>query len=466
MAADGRARAAAAPGPAVPLAQRRATPTFDDFLAALCLRPAQDHPARAARRAGGAGDRGAHRRGDHRGALGRLLRLLHGHGLPQVGPPLPEPPVLLADRRADGRSHPAGHGAATGRAVDRRRAEPDGRRHPLRPQLGRDRGDPVPALRALLLPGHRAGDRCAVCSASRPGRRASTRSRAATCPPPSTPPTGSPTRACASPWRASSTRSAKRWRTRWRSWKAPTRPSATTRTDERRARTCRSRRGARHDARARAWPAAGRRGRHRRDPDRCGAVLPAPHPGPARAGDLPPADDRRAGARPDPPPQGLSRAPRHPDRDRGGRGRLRARHMARRRQRGGFRRPVRCLHPQAQRHAPERLGPPRHPDAAHARQPVRRTEPGPHLRRGGQGARTGGRGGDLRPDLPRLPAGLPAGASRPRARRCSRSRAAGARRARVFDRIRHGRGELHLGADGRGGDHHRRSRRSSCWPWA
>ena len=48
----------------------------------------------------------------HGGALGRVLRLLHGYGLAQVGAALSQPQVVLADRRGDGRELPAGHGHA------------------------------------------------------------------------------------------------------------------------------------------------------------------------------------------------------------------------------------------------------------------------------------------------------------------------------------------------------------------
>ena len=41
--------------------------------------------------------------------LGRLLRLLSGHRLAQMGPALSQPALLLAGRRDDGRAHPADH---------------------------------------------------------------------------------------------------------------------------------------------------------------------------------------------------------------------------------------------------------------------------------------------------------------------------------------------------------------------
>ena len=97
--------------------------------------------------------------------------------------------------------------ARRGRPLDRRRAQPDRRRLPLRPQLGLRRGRALPALRALLLPGHRVGHRPRPGPGRGRARRASTRSPAATCPPPSTPPTTSPTRPCARRSPASSSRS-------------------------------------------------------------------------------------------------------------------------------------------------------------------------------------------------------------------------------------------------------------------
>ena len=57
----------------------------------------------------------------HRERLGRVLRLLHGDRLAQMGPALSDARVLLADRRDDGRPHPAGDGQAR-RPLHRRRA--------------------------------------------------------------------------------------------------------------------------------------------------------------------------------------------------------------------------------------------------------------------------------------------------------------------------------------------------------
>ena len=48
----------------------------------------------------------------HRGALGRLLRLLHGYGLAQMGPALSQPQLLLAYRRAHGGARASRDGQA------------------------------------------------------------------------------------------------------------------------------------------------------------------------------------------------------------------------------------------------------------------------------------------------------------------------------------------------------------------
>ena len=83
---------AAARGPAIPLGEPRLR-DLRRLPGRALLGPAQDHPARAARRAGrwhrSSALTGAD---DHRRALGRLLRLLHGHRLAQVGPALSQPP--------------------------------------------------------------------------------------------------------------------------------------------------------------------------------------------------------------------------------------------------------------------------------------------------------------------------------------------------------------------------------------
>ena len=82
------------------------------------LAQAQGDPARAPRRARPRHHRRAADRARHHGsALGRLLRLLHGHRLAQMGPALPQPALLLARRRAHGRAHPAGLAKRAGRYI-------------------------------------------------------------------------------------------------------------------------------------------------------------------------------------------------------------------------------------------------------------------------------------------------------------------------------------------------------------
>ena len=74
--------------------------TFDDFLDLAELAPPQGDQARTAR---GAGRRDHHppsdRQRHHRGRVGRVLRVLHGDRLAQMGPALSDPQILLADRR-------------------------------------------------------------------------------------------------------------------------------------------------------------------------------------------------------------------------------------------------------------------------------------------------------------------------------------------------------------------------------
>ena len=180
MAVPGRAGPAAARKPAVPLAQRRLR-ELRGLPGRALVRPAQDHPSRAARGEAGLEIGALYRRRPHRRALGRLLRLLHGHRRAQMGPALSQPPVLLPARRADGRQGAADHGPAR-RALDRRRAQPDRR-----------------ATASTAATGA-AWRTCRSCTSSsaitrrsnrrssdgwrgwRPARRASTRSPAAICP--------------------------------------------------------------------------------------------------------------------------------------------------------------------------------------------------------------------------------------------------------------------------------------------
>ena len=212
----------AARRPAIPLVQRRLR-DLRRLPGGARLAQAQGDPARAAR---GARGRHLHRMADrarhHRGALGRLLRLLHGYGLAQMGPALSHPPLLLAHRRAHGRPRAAGDGQAQ-RPLHRGRHQLHRLRHALRPQLGLHRGPSVPAFRGLLLPGDRLRHRRRASTGSRPARRASTSWRAATGPSPPTRRTTSPTRPCAGRSRPISSRSAATCRRPPRSWPRPPR---------------------------------------------------------------------------------------------------------------------------------------------------------------------------------------------------------------------------------------------------
>ena len=190
--------------------------SFDDFLAALSSRKRK--VIRRERRDANAAGLTFHAlrgRDITERALGRVLPLLHLHRGPQMGQRLPDAAFLLAARRTAGRPSGADAGREC-RQAGRGRAEPGGRRRAVRPQLGLPRRLAVSAFRALLLPRHRFRDRRMVCSASRPARRASTRSSAAICRNPPIPRTGSRIRACAARsltrWTRSGRRSAPKWR--------------------------------------------------------------------------------------------------------------------------------------------------------------------------------------------------------------------------------------------------------------
>ena len=95
--------------------------TFDDFLDLAEFAPPQGDQARTAR---GDGRRHHHPQSDrsrhHRGSVGRLLRVLHGDRLAQMGPALSDPQILLADRREHEPRRAAGDGPAQ-QPLDRRR---------------------------------------------------------------------------------------------------------------------------------------------------------------------------------------------------------------------------------------------------------------------------------------------------------------------------------------------------------
>ena len=152
--------------PGLPAAHRPAVPLAQRGLRDASTTSSPRSPRASARPSGASGatrwptaSRSSALTGDEitEEALGRLLRLLHGHRLAQMGPALSQPRLLLAASASDGRPHPAGHGPAR-RPLDRRRAQLHRRRRALRPQLGLHRGAPVPAFRGLLL----SGDRFAI----------------------------------------------------------------------------------------------------------------------------------------------------------------------------------------------------------------------------------------------------------------------------------------------------------------
>jgi predicted N-acyltransferase len=66
--------------------------SYDDFLATLASRKRKAlKKERREALAEGISDRAADRQRHHRSRLGRLLRLLHGHRRPQMGPALSQP---------------------------------------------------------------------------------------------------------------------------------------------------------------------------------------------------------------------------------------------------------------------------------------------------------------------------------------------------------------------------------------
>ena len=115
----------------------------------------------------------------HGGALGRVLHVLHGHGLAQMGPALPDPDFfsLIGERMADKVLLVM---AQARRTLCGRRDQLHRRRRPLWPQLGLHRGSPLPAFRDLLLSGHRIRHRAEASPGSRRAPRASTSWPAAT----------------------------------------------------------------------------------------------------------------------------------------------------------------------------------------------------------------------------------------------------------------------------------------------
>ena len=118
--------------------------------------------------------------GPHRERVGRVLRLLHGNRLAQVGAPLSHAAVLFDGRREDARPHPAGDGQAQ-RALDRRRHQ----FHRVAIRCSAATGAQSNITRSCISSSATTRPSSTPSStslrASRPAPRASTRFRAATC---------------------------------------------------------------------------------------------------------------------------------------------------------------------------------------------------------------------------------------------------------------------------------------------
>ena len=222
-------------GPRLPASHRPAVPLGEPRLRDLRRVPggavgaqAQDHPARAARRARARHHRAmAHRQGPDRRRLGRLLRVLHGDRLAQMGPALSHPQVLLADRPEHGRQDRADDGQAR-----RPLSSPAPSTSSARTRCSAATGAPSSTTRSctssFATTRRSSSPSPTSSSASRPAPRASTSSPAATCRSPRIRPISSPIRGCAarSPTISSASapmwkppaRSLRRWRRSARIW--------------------------------------------------------------------------------------------------------------------------------------------------------------------------------------------------------------------------------------------------------
>ena len=138
------------------------------------------------------------RQRSHRKRMGRVLRVLYGNRLTQMGPALSDPLVLLSGRRADGRPNPAGDGQAR-RTLDRRCNQFHRLGHACSGGIGaRSRTTRSCTSRsATIRPSNTPSPTSSALS--KPARKASTRSRADTCRGPRTRRITSPIQACAAP---------------------------------------------------------------------------------------------------------------------------------------------------------------------------------------------------------------------------------------------------------------------------
>ena len=112
MGAPRRRRLPAAHRPAVPFRQRGLS-RLRGFPRRARLAQAQGDPPRAARCAGRAASRSTTDRPRDltEAAWDAFFAFYMDTGVAEMGPALPQPALLLADRRAHGRPHPPGHGA-------------------------------------------------------------------------------------------------------------------------------------------------------------------------------------------------------------------------------------------------------------------------------------------------------------------------------------------------------------------
>ena len=154
---------------------------FDEFLARFSA-DKRKKAKRERRRVAEAGIVFEHLRGDEptRRRLGRDHRVLLAHVLAPRPRAVLEPRVLR-ERRGDDAEQPRDRARAAARRADRRRDLLSQQHDAVRPLLGQRRGLPQPAFRDLLLPRHRLLHPRGPANVSSPARKASTRSRAASC---------------------------------------------------------------------------------------------------------------------------------------------------------------------------------------------------------------------------------------------------------------------------------------------
>ena len=173
---------------------------------------AQDHPPRAARRAGKRHQRALAdwQRSDRR-RLGCFLRRSTWRPVAQMGPPLPDPEFYSLVGETMARPHPPGHGQAR-RPLDRRRHQFHRFAYPVRTPLGR-RSSTIRFCISNCATIRPSTTRSPTSfRLSKPARRASTKSRAAICRGPLFRRITSPIRRCAGPSPITWCASAPTWR--------------------------------------------------------------------------------------------------------------------------------------------------------------------------------------------------------------------------------------------------------------